>query len=65
MYFSDEDLNKNVLDLFVAGFDSTANMLRWICIYMAAFPEVQQRVQRDIDNVVPRDTLPSTLNRSQ
>lgn len=62
---ADEDLMQNIFDLFFAGFDTTANMLRWICLYMAAHPEVQKRVQQEIDDVVPRDTLPSTQHKSQ
>lgn len=46
-------------DLFNAGFDTTSNMLRWVILYMAKYPEVQRRVQQQLDEVVPRDTLPS------
>ncbi|XP_045622742.1 cytochrome P450 2L1 isoform X1 [Procambarus clarkii] len=64
-FFSEEDLTRNIFDLFSAGFDTSSSMLRWICLYMAAYPEVQQRVQREIDNAVPRDKLPSHNEKSQ
>ncbi|XP_037773973.1 uncharacterized protein LOC119570207 [Penaeus monodon] len=40
-----------------AGFDNTANTLRWIILYphMASFPEVQRRVHSRIDGGFPRD----------
>ncbi|XP_063860881.1 cytochrome P450 2L1-like isoform X2 [Scylla paramamosain] len=58
-YFSELDLVCVTFDLFNAGFDTTSNMLRWIILYMIKYPEVQRRVQEQIDAVVPRDTLPS------
>ncbi|XP_045133380.1 cytochrome P450 2L1-like isoform X2 [Portunus trituberculatus] len=58
-YFSELDLVSVTFDLFNAGFDTTSNMLRWIILYMIKYPEVQRRVQEQIDEVVPRDALPS------
>ncbi|XP_042871724.1 cytochrome P450 2L1-like [Penaeus japonicus] len=64
-YFSELDLMRIIFDLFAAGFDTTANALRWVILYMAKYPEVQRRVQQQIDEVVPRDTLPSYQHKSQ
>ncbi|XP_037773710.1 cytochrome P450 2L1-like [Penaeus monodon] len=64
-YFGELDLMRIIFDLFAAGFDTTANTLRWIILYMARFPEVQRRVQQQIDEVVPRDTLPSYQHKSR
>ncbi|XP_063611208.1 cytochrome P450 2L1-like [Penaeus indicus] len=64
-YFSELDLMRIIFDLFAAGFDTTANTLRWIILYMARYPEVQHRVQQQIDEVVPRDTLPSYQHKSR
>lgn len=58
-YFNELDLMCVTFDLFNAGFDTTSTMLRWFILYMAKYPEVQRRVQQQIDEVVPRDTLPS------
>nr|XP_027225549.1 cytochrome P450 2L1-like [Penaeus vannamei] len=59
------DLMRTIFDLFAAGFDTTANTLRWVVLYMARFPEVQRRIQQQIDEVVPRDTLPSYQHKSR
>lgn len=59
----DVDLLKTVFDLFSAGFDTTSNMLRWVILYMAAYPQVQLKVQEELDEAVPRDTLPSHQHR--
>ncbi|XP_045133381.1 cytochrome P450 2L1-like [Portunus trituberculatus] len=63
-YFSELDLVSVTFDLFNAGFDTTSNMLRWIILYMIKYPEVQRRVQEQIDEVVPRDALPSYQHKS-
>ncbi|KAK3887227.1 hypothetical protein Pcinc_008663 [Petrolisthes cinctipes] len=57
--FNEIDLVRTIFDLFTAGYDTTANMLRWVILYMAAYPRVQLKVQEELDEVVPRDTLPS------
>lgn len=58
-YFSELDLTRIVFDLFNAGFDTVSSTLRWFILYMAKYPDEQRRVQQQIDEVVPRDTLPS------
>nr|XP_053654491.1 cytochrome P450 2L1-like isoform X1 [Cherax quadricarinatus] len=64
-FFSELDLTRTIFDLFGAGFDTTSNMLRWMCLYMAAYPDVQSNVQKEIDDAVPRDRLPSQQEKSQ
>lgn len=65
MFLAELDLMRIIFDLFAAGFDTTANTLRWVFLYMARFPEVQRRIQQQIDEVVPRDTLPSYQHKSR
>lgn len=60
---AETDLVVITFDLFNAGFDTVSNMLRWIILYMAKYPDVQRRVQEQIDEVVPRDTLPSVEHK--
>ncbi|XP_045135811.1 cytochrome P450 2L1-like [Portunus trituberculatus] len=63
--FNEQDLIKTIFDLFTAGYDTTSNMLRWVILHMANQPEVQRRVQHELDKVVGRATLPSHVHRSQ
>lgn len=42
----------NVNNLAGAGFETTATMMNWLITYVVAFPEVQSRVQSEIDDVV-------------
>lgn len=61
----DTDLRKNIFDLFSAGFDTTSNMTRYVILYMAAHPDVQRKVQRHIDEVVPRGEVPASRHRAR
>ena len=54
-----DNLTGTIMDLFSNGSESTASTIRWILFYMAKYPEVQAKVQGEIDSVVPRDRLPS------
>ena len=54
-----ENLSGIIADLFSAGSETTSSTIRWILFYMAKYPEVQAKVQQEIDSVVPRDRLPS------
>ncbi|KAB7495606.1 (S)-stylopine synthase [Armadillidium nasatum] len=64
-HFDFTDLTRITFDLFVAGNDTTANMTRWFLIYMARFQEIQEKIQEEIDRVVPRDTLPGLEHRNE
>ncbi|XP_038061047.1 cytochrome P450 2J6-like isoform X2 [Patiria miniata] len=50
-------------DLFFAGTETTASTLRWSLLYMMANPEIQARVQAEIDSVVGRDRLPQMSDK--
>ena len=40
----DETMWRGILDLFLAGTDTTTNTLMWLLLYMAIYPDVQKRV---------------------
>ena len=51
-YFSKLRLLSTLVDLQGAGFDTTNKTLQWLIMYMASYPEVQTRVQKEIDGVI-------------
>ena len=52
------NLPRLVADLFAAGTETTATTLRWAMLYMMAYPDVQARVQRELDGVTARNRFP-------
>ncbi|XP_072050913.1 cytochrome P450 2J4-like [Amphiura filiformis] len=47
-----------IMGLFGAGTETTSTTLRWGVKYMMAYPEIQKRIQQEIDSVVGRDRRP-------
>ena len=60
-----EQLSFTLRDLVTAGSDTTKNTLLWFVLTLANFPEVQMRIQQEIDGVVPRERLPSAEDLSR
>nr|XP_045613686.1 cytochrome P450 2L1-like [Procambarus clarkii] len=54
-----QDLWMATADLFIAGTETISSTMRWAILYFAKYPDVQAKAQRELDSVVPRDTLPS------
>ncbi|RXG64389.1 cytochrome P450 2L1 [Armadillidium vulgare] len=51
-----EDLIGCISDLFTASLETTATTLNWAVIYLASFPEVQKKLHKEIDNILPDGT---------
>ncbi|KAG7166993.1 Cytochrome P450 2L1-like 1 [Homarus americanus] len=60
---SELDLWVHVADLFTAGSETTNHTLMWALMILAKYPDVQARVQREIDDVVARGTLPTLQDK--
>lgn len=63
--FNYDNLQITIADLFTAGSETTAMTIRWILIYLAAHPDVQAKVQAEMDAVVPRDRLPGLQDKDK
>ncbi|KAM5247182.1 cytochrome P450 2J2 [Ctenodactylus gundi] len=61
--FDEEKLIYSTLDLFVAGTETTSTTLRWGLLYMALYPEIQEKVHAEIDKVISKAQQPSLANR--
>lgn len=42
-----------MLDLLIAGSETSSNTLNFGVLYMLLFPEVQEKVQSEIDHAIP------------
>ncbi|CAG7724124.1 unnamed protein product [Allacma fusca] len=54
-----------ILDLFVAGAETTSTTLTWLFAYMATYPEIQEKFQKELDDVIGRERLPALSDRSK
>uniref|UniRef100_A0A8C3B9X7 Uncharacterized protein n=1 Tax=Cairina moschata TaxID=8855 RepID=A0A8C3B9X7_CAIMO len=47
-----ENLIQSIFDLFLAGTETTATTLCWALLYMVVYPDVQEKVQKELDAVL-------------
>jgi cytochrome P450 family 2 subfamily J len=57
------NLKISLLDLFVAGAETTSTTLLWSVLLLATHPDIQLKCQTEIDSVVPSNELPSMEHR--
>ena len=50
-------------DIFAAGIDTSRHTLRYAILHMVAYPDIQAKVQEEIDRVVGRNELPKLCHR--
>ncbi|RLW00736.1 hypothetical protein DV515_00008659, partial [Chloebia gouldiae] len=48
----ERNLIQTVADLFLAGTETTATTLLWALLYMVIYPDIQEKVQKELDAVV-------------
>lgn len=62
--FTEENLMHCVVDLFGAGTETTSNTLRWALLFMVKYPDVQGKVQYEIDQVIGQTRQPLMDDRT-
>ncbi|XP_072789373.1 cytochrome P450 2J6 isoform X1 [Taeniopygia guttata] len=50
--FDEDNMVQSVFDLFLGGSETTATTLRWALLYMLVYPDIQDKVQRELDAVL-------------
>ncbi|KAF6339718.1 hypothetical protein mRhiFer1_008002 [Rhinolophus ferrumequinum] len=63
--FSDENLRLVVADLFAAGMLTTSSTLAWALLLMILHPDVQRRVQQEIDEVIGQVRRPEMADQAR
>ncbi|XP_033742964.1 cytochrome P450 2B1-like [Pecten maximus] len=62
--FEDLNLAVSVINLFVAGTDTTATMIRWAIVYLIHNKHIQDKLRQEIETVVGCSRLPSLADKS-
>ncbi len=62
---NEENLISTVSELFAAGSETTVTTIRWAILYMMGYPEIQRKIQKEIDDAVGRDRLPNFSDKDQ
>uniref|UniRef100_A0A667XRG6 Cytochrome P450, family 2, subfamily N, polypeptide 13 n=1 Tax=Myripristis murdjan TaxID=586833 RepID=A0A667XRG6_9TELE len=61
--FSEANLALCSLDLFLAGTETTSTTLLWALTFLIKYPDVQEKVQAEIDRVIGQTRQPTMADR--
>ncbi|XP_042314491.1 cytochrome P450 2J6-like [Sceloporus undulatus] len=50
--YNDDNMSYFLTELFIAGTETTATSLQWALLFMVAYPEVQEKVCREMEEVL-------------
>lgn len=65
MTFTDKQLKILIIDIFGAGTETTSTTIRWALLYMMHYPEIQRKVQQEIDDVIGENRTPTVSDKSE
>ncbi|XP_056408163.1 cytochrome P450 1A1-like isoform X2 [Hyla sarda] len=60
---SNEQIISTVNDIFGAGFDTISSALLWCMVYLLKYPEMQEKIQKEIDEVIGTSRSPRFEDR--
>ncbi|XP_067875208.1 cytochrome P450 2F2-like [Heterodontus francisci] len=63
--FNDENLLLSTFNIFLAGTDTTSSTMRWGLLLFLKHPEVQEKIQSEIDEVIGTDCTPTIEDRDK
>ncbi|KFQ23865.1 Cytochrome P450 2J2, partial [Mesitornis unicolor] len=63
--FNKDNMVQTVVDLLLGGTETTSTTLLWALLYMVQYPEIQEKVQREIEDVLEPSHLISYEDRKK
>ncbi|XP_060098792.1 cytochrome P450 2J5-like [Heteronotia binoei] len=63
--YNEENLAQDIFDFFIAGTETSATALQWALLLMANHPDIQQKVQKEMDDVFGSSHLLSYQDRKR
>ncbi|XP_072035945.1 cytochrome P450 2J4-like [Amphiura filiformis] len=64
-YLKKDNMRAGLYNVFLGGTTTSTTTLDWCCLYMMAHPDIQEKIQREIDSVVGRNRLPRISDQAQ
>ena len=58
-------MESSILDLLLAGTETTSTALTWALLVLIRYPDIQLKIQNELDKVIGRDRLPNLDDRPQ
>ena len=59
----DRNIVGAMADMFGAGITTTSSFIEWYLLYMIAYPDIQQKVHDELENVIGNDRYPTLKDR--
>ncbi|CAG2102040.1 unnamed protein product [Medioppia subpectinata] len=63
-YLTDANLSMAIIDLFIAGTDTTQQTFQWILLLMTYYPEMQKKLRQEIESQIG-DRMPTHEDRNR
>ncbi|KAK6189765.1 hypothetical protein SNE40_001761 [Patella caerulea] len=62
-YLNEDQLVSAILDLFIAGTETTSTTILWTILYFLHHPNIQSKCYKEIQNVIGSGRLPSIIDK--